>query len=127
MNKSNILIVEDDAIHAFIAEAQLKEYYNTHWVDNGHEALKAIEKQKYEVILMDINLNDPAMDGIKTMRTIRFNRKHRHTKIIALTAASDAREWFIKQGFDGHYMKPITVQGLLEEINKEYTRTSLIY
>ena len=127
MKTLNILIVEDDPIHAFILETHLKNHFNCDSVTNGHDALAAIEKQKYNVNLMDINLNDSAMDGIKTMRTIRYNRKYRHTKIIAVTAASDDREWFMKQGFDGHYMKPMTEEGLLEEINKQRQNTRSIY
>lgn len=126
LNKTNVLIVEDDPIHTFIAETHLKNNYNTHSVTSGHSALEAIETRKFDVILMDINLNDPAMDGIKTMRTIRYNRKHRHTKIIAVTSASDAREWFLKQGFDGHFMKPITEQGISEEINKHLEKLIFI-
>lgn len=123
-NLPNILIVEDDPINILISETHLKEHFNCQSVTNGHTALEAIEKQKFDVILMDINLNNPAMDGIKTMRMIKYNRKHSHTKIIAITASSDAREWFLKQGFDGHYMKPITGKGILEEISK---KSSLFY
>jgi len=119
MNKLNILIVEDDPIHALITESFLENYFNTQSVGSGYEALEIIEKQKFDIILMDINLNNPAMDGIKTMRNIRYNRKHRHTKIIAVTASSDAREWFLKQGFDEHYMKPISGEGIIQVINKQ--------
>jgi len=126
MNKPNILIVEDDPIHAFIAETHLKNHYNITTVTNGHDALAAVEKQKFDVILIDINLNEPSMDGLKTMRNIRYDRKNLYTKIIAVTAASDAREWFVKQGFDGHYLKPLSEKGILEEINSLPRNMNLI-
>jgi len=113
----NILLVEDDMIHTFIAETCLKNHFNVDSVTNGHDALKAIEKKQYDVILMDINLNDHTLDGIQTMHRIKFKRQHRRVKIIAVTASSDAREWFVKQGFDGHYMKPVIEASIVEEIN----------
>lgn len=116
-HKHHILIVEDDAICGFLAETALKNHYKTTLVTNGHDALEAIEKEKFDVVLMDINLNNATMDGIKTMRTIRYNRKHRYTKILAVTASSDAKEWYLKQGFDGHYMKPLMEEGIVKEIN----------
>lgn len=126
MNKVNILIVEDDPIHALIAESLLENYFNIQSVNNGHFALEIIEKQKFDIILMDINLNNPAMDGIKTMRNIRYNRKHRYTKIIAVTASSDARDWYLKLGFDGHYMKPLLEEGIVQEINKHLSEPVII-
>ena len=126
MNKANILIVEDDKIHTYIAETHLKNHFHYRSVTTGYAALEAIEKEKFDVILMDINLNDETMDGIKTMRTIRYNRKHRHTKIIAVTAASDAREWFLKQGFDAHYLKPLYENEIVEEINKQLEKDVII-
>jgi CheY-like chemotaxis protein len=118
INKPNILIVEDDLICGFLAETALKNHYNTTIVTNGYDALQAIEKQTYNVILMDINLNDPAMDGLKTMRTIKFNRKHKYIKILAVTASSDDKVWFLKQGFDGHLMKPLLEREIVTEIEK---------
>lgn len=121
----NILIVEDDAICGFLAETALKKHYKTTLVTNGHEALKAVEKEVFDMILMDINLNDATMDGIKTMRTIRFNRKHNHIKIIAVTASSDDKAWFLKQGFDGHYMKPLLEKEIVIEINRHLNEWAL--
>ncbi len=115
--KPNVLIVEDDMICGFLAETALKNHYKTTLVTNGHAALELIEKEKFDMILMDINLNNETMDGIKTMRTIRYNRKHRYTKILAVTAGSNDKAWFLKQGFDGHYMKPLSEEGIVKEIN----------
>ncbi|MDO8999249.1 MAG: response regulator [Bacteroidota bacterium] len=114
-----ILIVEDDPSSIFLAETYLKAHFKVHSVTNGYDALIMIEKTKFDIVLMDINLDDPAMDGPKTMRTIRYNRKYNHIKIIAVTAASGSREWYLKQGFDGHCLKPLFENGIIEEINKQ--------
>ena len=114
----NLLIVEDDPIQTFILDTMLRDNFTITSVDNGYAALEAIETQKFDVILMDINLGNPVMDGITTMRKIKFQRKHKNIKIIAVTASSDAKEWFIKQGFDGHYLKPLIKKEIEEEINR---------
>ncbi|MCD6066685.1 MAG: putative sensor protein [Bacteroidetes bacterium] len=111
-----ILIVDDDPICCFLAENLLKEYALVETVTNGHDALEAIEKSNFDFILMDINLNNSEMDGIRTMRMIRYHRKHKNIKILAVTAKSGAREWFLNEGFDGHYMKPLVHTGIIEEI-----------
>jgi len=121
----NVLIVEDDPICGFLAETVLKNYFNTIIVTNGYDALEWIEKQNFDVILMDINLNNPSMDGIKTMRTIKFNRKYKKIKILAVTASSGDKEWFLKQGFDGHCMKPLMEKEIVNEINKHLNEWAL--
>ena len=124
--KPNVLVVEDDVICGFLAENALKDHFNLTLVTSGYEALAAIEKQTYDVILMDINLNNPSMDGLKTMRTIKFNRKHKNIRILAITASSDDKAWFLKQGFDGHHMKPLLETEVIPEINKLIKRKAVL-
>lgn len=112
----SILIVDDDPICIFLAEEMLKKYFTVDAVTNGHAALEAVEKKKYDIILMDINLNDETMDGIRTMRKIRLHRRHNRTKILAVTVRADTREWFINLGFDGHQMKPLHEGSIIEEL-----------
>src|SRR5688572_29189596 len=114
----SILIVDDDPVCILLAEEILKKYFTVDAVTTGHAALEAIEKKKYEIVLMDINLNDETMDGIRTMRTIRHHRKHNRTKILAVTVSADTRERFIDIGFDGHQMKPLMEGSIIEELAK---------
>jgi two-component system, sensor histidine kinase and response regulator len=115
-NGLNVLIVDDDPICIFIAKQSLKDYFNIDSVTNGYDAMEAIEQKQYHVILMDINLGDETMDGIRTMRNIRNIRKHRHTKIYAVTVYSNGKDWFLKQGFDGLFSKPVSDSQMIEEI-----------
>ena len=120
-NKANVLIVDDDAINIFLTREMLKNHCNLTAVLSGYEALKTLDKNIYDVILMDINLGDEYMDGLRTMRLIRQNWDHRYTRIFAVTAYSDARDWYVKQGFDDLFMKPVEKDKLIFEINKIIT------
>jgi CheY-like chemotaxis protein len=124
--KINVLIVDDNAVDIFIAEEVLKHDFKTFTVSSGPAALEAIEKEKFDIILMDINLNDHTMDGISAMRKIKYQPKHKRTKIIAVTSSSDAKEWYIKQGFDGHHMKPLSRETILEEIMLTLNRACVL-
>lgn len=102
-----VLIVEDDPTNIFLAEILLKNEFEIHSVTNGHDAIKAVDEKEFDVVLMDINLGDEGMDGIRTMRIIKQKRRHRYLKIFAITAYSDAEQWFLKEGFDEFFMKPV--------------------
>lgn len=117
-NNKRVLIVEDDTTSAFLMSVLAGKFFDVQIVNNGYDAIKALEKERFDIIFMDINLGDERMDGIRTMHTIRHSGKHKRTKIYALTAYSDAREWHIKQGFDDLILKPLTEEKI-EEINKE--------
>jgi CheY-like chemotaxis protein len=108
----NILLVEDDLVTTFITETLLKDHFNIKSVTSGYAALKELEDFKYDLVLMDINLGDINMDGIKTMRMIRSNRANANMKIIAVTAYSDNHRWFIEQGFNDLIIKPLTTEML---------------
>ena len=116
------MLVEDDPVTIFITEKLLEKYYTVTSVKNGYDALSYIESQKFDVILMDINLGDLNMDGIKTMRMIRKNPKTRNIKIIAITSFSTNRTWYIQQGFDDLLLKPLEEDTVIETIEKSFSK-----
>jgi len=89
MNKTKILIVEDESIIALeIRESLIKLGYEvTTTVNNGIAAIKSIEEKKADLILMDVHLKGE-MDGIETAERIQSNR---FIPIIFLTAYSDKK------------------------------------
>ena len=121
-----ILIVEDNLVTIFIIEKLLGKYFQTHSVTNGYEALKVLEDNNYDVILMDINLGNLDMDGIKTMQKIKFDKRHKRTKIIAITTFSDERQWYIKQGFDELIIKPLLEEQTITLINNLFHKYTTI-
>src|SRR5688572_13811468 len=115
--KKKILIVDDDDHSAFVTEAVLEKHYKTTVVSNGYVAIKSLEMIKYDAVLMDINLNDPNMNGLKAMWHIKQSPKSKRVKVFALTAHADNREWYIKQGFDDLILKPLDEDKILNTIN----------
>lgn len=117
--KKKILIVEDDAIAAMLAEKTLEKQFSVTTVPNGYVAIKAVEMIRFDAVLMDINLGDHRLDGLATMRRIKSGTKNRRLKIFAITAFSDTRDWYINQGFDDLIIKPMNEEKATEIINSK--------
>lgn len=117
--KKKILVVEDDEQAALIAEKTLEKHFSVTTVPNGHIAIKAIEMIRFDAVLMDINLGDHRLDGLAAMHRIKSGTKNRRLKIFAITAFSDTRDWYIKQGFDDLIVKPLDEEKATEIINNK--------
>jgi len=81
-------------------------------VENGDRGLAAVVLHQPDLVLVDLLM--PEMDGFEFARRIRRDPKYRRVRLVALTGlrdeASVLKTWSI--GFDGHLMKPVTVEGL---------------
>ena len=107
-NAGNVLIVDDDSDSLFtINEIVQKCNCVTALAKNGKECLEILEKQKPDVILLDIMM--PVMDGFQTLRAIREKPEFKDIPVIAVTAKAmiEDREIILKQGFDSYITKPI--------------------
>jgi len=118
-NKYNILLAEDDNVNQTVISRVLrKEGYLVEIVSNGKEAVAAHEVNKYDLILMDIQM--PCMDGIEAAKHIRLREgTQNHTPIVALTAfaLNGDRERFIGMGMDEYISKPVNMNELVSVIN----------
>jgi signal transduction histidine kinase/DNA-binding response OmpR family regulator len=104
-----ILLAEDNVVNQKVVVAQLKHMgYHPDVVANGLEALTAVRRQTYDVILMDVQM--PEMDGLEASRRIIQECDSRtRPRLIALTAnvfASD-RDACLAAGMDGFLGKPL--------------------
>ncbi|MAT96028.1 MAG: hypothetical protein CL608_02600 [Anaerolineaceae bacterium] len=109
-----ILLAEDNLINQKVALRLLSRLgYRADVAGNGLEALEALHRQDYDVILMDIQM--PEMDGIEATHRIRRNLPQwRQPCIIALTANAleGDKEKYLAQGLDDYVSKPVHVQEL---------------
>jgi len=117
-----VLIVDDDPDSLFtINEIVQKCNCITVLAKNGKECLEILEKQKPDVILLDIMM--PVMDGFQTLKMIRENSELKDIPVIAVTAKAmiEDREIILKQGFDSYITKPINSGVLAFRLTKALT------
>jgi len=118
----HILVVEDNTINQKVAVKMLDAFgFQTGIASNGKEALEALEKDHYDIVLMDIHM--PEMDGYEATRQIRQSRSNTIPKgipIIAMTANAmkGDREKCLAAGMDDYISKPINPQELNETLVK---------
>ncbi len=116
----HILLVEDNPVNQKVASAILsKAGYQVDIAANGRIALQILEKKKYNIVLMDIQM--PEMDGHETTRAIRQKEEGtgRHQIIIAMTAHTfkGDKERCLAAGMDDYISKPIEPQSMLDKIS----------
>jgi two-component system sensor histidine kinase/response regulator len=115
-NRLRILLVEDNAVNQLVALRLLEKYGHTVSVAaNGRKALEELEKESYDLILMDVQM--PEMNGWEATRAIREKEKgtERHIQIVAMTAHAmkGDEERCLAAGMDAYLTKPIRTQELL--------------
>ena len=114
-----ILLVEDEYINRTLAVTLLqRDNWQITTAENGREALAHLEKNSFDLILMDIQM--PELDGYETTKIIRENEKTTgdHIPIIAMTAyaVKGDRQKCLGAGMDGYISKPIKADRLRAEI-----------
>jgi CheY-like chemotaxis protein len=109
-----ILLAEDNVVNQRVASVILGKFgYDADVVGNGREALEAMARASYDLVLMDVQM--PELDGLEATRRIRATpaRAHRPS-IIAMTA--NARQEDVQEclaaGMDGVLTKPVSVADL---------------
>ena len=120
-NSKKILLAEDDGVSRNMVMIMLKQKgFEVTAVENGIEAIAAFEKEKFNLILMDVNM--PYMDGYSATRNIREKEKNMdyRTPIIAMTAYAlkGDREKCLEMGMDDYISKPINLNQAMELIEK---------
>jgi signal transduction histidine kinase/CheY-like chemotaxis protein/HPt (histidine-containing phosphotransfer) domain-containing protein len=115
-----ILLAEDNAVNRKVALALLDRLgYQADVAGNGIEALAALERQPYDVVLMDVQM--PEMDGLDATRRIceRWPPETR-PRIVALTANAlvEDREACFAAGMDDYVAKPIRPEALAEALRQ---------
>jgi PAS domain S-box-containing protein len=113
-----ILLAEDNKINQKFATALLsKGGHQIHIAENGHQAVDALRREDFDVILMDIQM--PELDGIQATRQIRgMSGPKSETPIIALTAhaLAGAREEYLSAGMNDYISKPVDQTVLLSKL-----------
>jgi signal transduction histidine kinase/CheY-like chemotaxis protein len=114
-----ILLAEDNAVNQLLATRLLeKQGHHVATVGNGRAALERLEKETFDLILMDIQM--PEMDGFEATAAIRKQEEStgKHLPIVAMTAHAmeGDRERCLAAGMDGYIAKPVRAKDLIDAI-----------
>lgn len=112
--KPKILLVEDDDTNIVVAKLFLKKIYDVDAAMNGDSALEMVNLNKYDAILMDINLGK-GKNGAEVTREIREISGYEKIPIVAVTAYAMGgdKEEFIRAGCSHYLPKPFAQKNLL--------------
>jgi two-component system sensor histidine kinase/response regulator len=114
-----ILVVDDNVVNQRLARRLVERLgYAVDLAGNGEEALAALARRSYTLILMDCQM--PVMDGYEATRRIRERESSHRTPIVALTASAmrrDQDECF-KAGMDDYIPKPIKIATLASAVKR---------
>jgi PAS domain S-box-containing protein len=116
-----ILVAEDNPVNQQLALCLLERRGHSAAVaENGREALSAIEKHKFDLVLMDVQM--PEMGGLEATRAIREKEKSTggHLPIVAMTAHAmqGDRERCLQAGMDAYLPKPLDPKVFLETVER---------
>ncbi len=120
-----ILLAEDNELNRMVAQNSLQYYKcKVTEAENGLEAIEALKREDFDIILMDIQM--PELDGIEATTIIR-NELKLNTPIIALTANAfkSEIEKCYAAGINDYVTKPFDENLLIEIIHKNVNKTSI--
>jgi CheY-like chemotaxis protein len=116
----HLLLAEDNPVNRRVAVGLLERAGHTVVsVNNGRAALDALEKESFDLVLMDIQM--PELDGLSATTELRAReaRNGGHVLVVAMTAHAMAgdRERCLAAGMDGYIAKPVQARELLDLID----------
>lgn len=116
--KKRILAVDDAAIILQRIKDALDEYYSVITVNSGVRALKYLEIEKPDLILLDIRM--APKDGFETLAEIRAMEDRADIPVIMLTGMEDSKSVMegFKLGICDYVLKPFTTKDLHERISR---------
>ena len=119
-----ILLAEDNSVNQKVAEKMLARLgYRIDIVGNGAEALDALRRQPYDVILMDLHM--PVLDGLAAAQAIaRLEPRTERPYIVALTASAleEERRKCFAAGMDDYVSKPVAMERLIAALRRAVER-----
>jgi CheY-like chemotaxis protein/HPt (histidine-containing phosphotransfer) domain-containing protein len=122
----SVLLVEDNVVNQRLAASLLQRYgHRVTTVNNGNEALVAVEQAPFDAVLMDVQM--PEMNGLEATRAIRVREQRTggHVPIVAMTAHAmkGDRKRCLDAGMDEYLTKPIDPRQLYAVLERLASRS----
>jgi len=114
-----VLIAEDSSVIQNLAKKILEfQNFEIHSVKNGQQVLDSLEKEDFDIILLDINM--PVMDGMECAKAVRGLKDEAKAKIPMIAITGNARNYsmedFKEAGFDDMLAKPLNFDALVAQV-----------
>ena len=112
-----VLVVDDvEACRSVLSNAlgALSSVQIVGTASSGQDALAKLDSLRPDMVLLDVEM--PDMDGIELLQELRNYSHLGKTRIYALTGFSENTTQARQVGFDGHFIKPVDIDALLQEI-----------
>lgn len=124
-DRKKVLVVDDVAISLSVAEQALREEYDVVTVNSGSRALRYLRKERPDLILLDIRMDD--MDGIETLKEIRKMDNRADIPVIMLTGQNEKASVLeaAKLGIYDYMLKPFAAQDLLSRVQGALKQSGL--
>ncbi len=115
----SILYVEDDRSSQLLMQHLLRNKYNVDYASTGQEGLQKAIQKKYDLILMDIKL-EQGKTGVDLTHDLRSMPQYQKTPIIAITAYAmpGDDEYFKSEGCTDYIPKPLEFNTLFTKLKK---------
>jgi len=120
--KKKILVADDDSDFLRVSQAIL-EYagFEIDTAEDGKEALKAIKKRKYDLLVLDVIM--PRIDGIKLFRMVKKSKRYAEIPVLFISGLSGKEELGEQQmeiirKAEGYVEKPIKTKPFIELVKK---------
>ena len=114
-----MLVVDDHPVNRRVIRLFLEPFEcDLVEVEDGQQALDALEREAVDIVLMDVNM--PVLDGLEATRRLRMDPRFRRLPVIALTAdvMSAQIKTCLDAGCDAHVAKPIDLRNLLSAMDR---------
>ncbi|MFN8356423.1 MAG: response regulator [Spirosomataceae bacterium] len=116
-----VLIAEDSSVIQNLAKKILEfQNFQIYSVKNGEEVLKALEKESFDILLLDINM--PIMDGIECTKRVRALSDPNKAKLPIVAITGNARNYTLAEykaaGFNDMLVKPLNFDALVAKVRE---------